>query len=378
MEADRASGEILPNKSSVDSTAPRTLCLTTVPPQETSADDRGLFHQSIKVKRSAKRLVPSLRRPSAAARERERKADIAQRMKDLEFPSITPTELSYRHGRWENKRDRVINAMIDNQIINLRRQHFENCGSSCRVMRKAGTDELRLTGFFCHDRFCDPCQRQRAKLLAGNIMAQIEPDKFNRMITLTLLHVARPLKERITHLYQSFRRLRALPAWSQTQKGGVACFELKIGGDGLFHPHLHIISQGTYLAGEVLTKLWSASTRDSYRTHIGMIRSREGAAKYVSEYAASPIDDNIYEQPGKLAETMIAMKGVRCANSFGQWRRYKLLQKPELDGTWEPVCSLNDLLSAVVKKEPWAIAMMTNCQRHRVNEFTDDGEPTPF
>jgi len=378
MEADRGSGVVNPETTSSTNPPTGEDSLTKVPPQETNA---GLFGQVIAPKtlrRSAKRLVSAERRPSAAAAERRRKEELAQKMRDLEFPRITATELYYRHGGWEQKRAKVINAMIDNQIIGLRRQHFENCGSSCRVMRKRGTDELRLVGFFCHDRFCDPCQRQRSKLLAANIMAQIEPDKFNRMITLTLLHLDKPLSERLKHLYHSFKLLRLMPAWRDSQKGGVACLEVKIGTDGMFHPHLHIISQGTYLAGEVLTRCWTAATKDSYRTHIGMIKSREGAAKYVSEYAASPIDDNIYEDAEKLREVMTAMKGVRTANSFGVWRKYKLLAKPPQDGIWEPVCSLQDLLDAVCRKEPWAIAMMTNCQKHRLSEWTDDGEPAPF
>lgn len=378
MEADRGSGISNPPNSHVATRADGSTCITTVPPQETNAGLRGLFDQPIKLKRSAKRLVSRERRPSAAASERQRKQDMAQKMRDLEFPTITATELYYRHAGWESKRARVINAFIDNNVTGLRRQHFENCGSSCRVLRKQGSDELRLVGFFCHDRMCDPCKRQRAKLLAANIAAQIDADKFNRMITLTLLHSDKPLKERLDHLYHSFKLLRLMPAWRDTQKGGVTNLEVKIGEDGLWHPHLHLISQGTYIAGKQLSACWLAATKDSWRTYVGIVKDRAGAAGYVADYCNKTLDNNVYEHPGKLAEAMIALRGVRITNSFGCWRKYQLLKKPPLDGVWEPLCSLQDLLNAVCRKEPWAIAVMTNCQKHRLGEWIDDAEPAPF
>lgn len=212
----------------------------------------------------------------------------------------------------------------------------------------------------------------------------MQPERPHRFITLTIPHVSEPLKDRVKLLYDSFKRLRDMPAWKKANEGGVSFLEVKIGNDGMWHPHLHIISCGTYFPGETLSKCWESAVGVRARTHIKFIEpmskraeSRVSVTKYLTTYAASPIDDNVIEDEAKLDEAITALKGCRCSNAFGSWRGKTLIDKTPPDGEWEHVCTIDQLLTATHRGEPWAIALMKNVAPSKLIECLPDDLAPP-
>lgn len=360
------------------------LSSSTLVPQETSAIIRAPTLFGISTQRAKHVPIKASVRRAEREKSRAEKAAVARFLELKSFSVPTDLETCFRHSGWRFRRARVINALVRIGAPEFRRKQFERCGSCCTIKRKIGTEEARIVGNYCHDRWCLPCQQARARLLAASVLELMDTDRPHRFITLTLPHDHTPLKHRLKKLYDSFKRMRDMPAWKKANEGGVAFLEVKIGDDGDWHPHLHIISVGLYFPGETLSRCWEAAVGTRARTHIKFIEpmskrpeARIAVTKYLTTYAASPIDDNVIEQEEKLDEAMTALRGTRCCNAFGSWRGKTLIDKDPPDGEWEHVCTLDQLLTAAHAHQPWAMALLKNVAPHQVKHVIPDATAPP-
>lgn len=296
------------------------------------------------------------------------KAEIAEARKKPDKPTyvaadpINEDEEWFRHHNWQKKRAVVMKALWDAGTSTNSIGAFANCGSDCQVEWSEELQRYRICACYCHNRHCEPCMRAKSALITNNLREIMKKgqQKTHRFITLTLAHDAEtPLKDQIKRLNAAYKKLRSTKEWKQSQKGGAATIEIKwaVAGprkrkdgttyhaEGGWHPHLHIISEGTYLNTYTLSNLWVSITGDSHIVDIRIISAEKDVAYYVGKYVTKGSNNEVWDDPKRAVEFVKATKGVRMCATFGTWRGYKLLAKPkEIPGQWKHVASLASLV----------------------------------
>lgn len=288
---------------------------------------------------------------------------------------ITEDEAWFRHHNWKHKRELVLQTLHATGQTIQAVENFRNCGSECTVEWSPSEKQYRIRGSFCKSRHCEPCARAKGALIIANMRAIFKDRDHTRkrFITLTLKHSDAPLVDQIKHLYKSYTKLRASKTWKRTQKGGAAMLEVKWQdplkmyarknspdrpGDGKWHPHLHIISEGTYLDTYALSDAWLAASGDSSIVDIRQISADKDVAYYVAKYVTKGTVDEVWTNPSVAQEWIIASKGVRTCATFGTWRGMKLLAKPKDAGDWQPVATLTSLVKRAQRGEVAALELL--------------------
>lgn len=252
----------------------------------------------------------------------------------------TTSDITFRHSGWAKDRERVARGLYAAHVSERRYWAFEQCGHSAWVMRSTeDPDRYCVRSDRCGDRFCKPCASERSRLVARNLLEYVQ-DRRIRFVTLTLRTATPDLSDEIDRLYDSFERLRRRQFWSQRVTGGAALLEVKWSPESArWHPHLHVLCEGSYIPQPLLSQEWHDCTGDSYIVDVRAVPSNDQTVRYVCKYATDPVDKGIYRQPALLAEAIKAFKGRRTCLTFGCWRGLKLT-KTEDEGGWEIVSTL--------------------------------------
>lgn len=250
----------------------------------------------------------------------------------------------FRHSGWRPIRNRVYDALKRTDQTFSRLLNFANCGTIINVARSdQDPAKYKLTGSYCHDRWCTPCAIERSRLVAHNIL-QLAAKQRLRFATLTLLASAQPLELRIADLRASFSRLRRTSLWKRRVKAGVACLEVKRSErSDAWHVHYHLLLQGSYIPQDQLSATWHEITGDSRIVDIRLASDRRKVAQYICKYVSKPLDTSFALDDKHLDEAIRSLKGVRLVDTFGQWRG-KPLSKPTDDGTWTELGTLDSFL----------------------------------
>lgn len=250
---------------------------------------------------------------------------------------------TFRHSGTRYERKAVYESLLSTAVSFRRREAFAACGTSYWLLEsRSRPGVFKLTADFCHDRWCPACGRLRANLVAGNVFAALRRQPA-RLVTLTVRASDRPLKDQLTRLYASFRRLRALPLWTRCVLGGIAVLELKYNETTeRYHPHLHCLTHGLYMPQADLARDWLRSTGDSNIVDIRMVTTNEAATGYVSKYLAKPVDHAIYHSQNALRETIQALRGVKQLITYGDWRVLHLT-RPIKEDDWKSIGHMHEL-----------------------------------
>jgi hypothetical protein len=280
----------------------------------------------------------------------------------LQIFDETSWSARYRHAGWATHRRRVWQSLQRTGQASSRLASFGSCGSLTTVERSELDDSrFRLRCNHCHDRLCTPCANGRSWRLQQALMSQFTVDGA-LFITLTLCGKKESLTDLIDRLYRSFRNLRQHPTWADKIKGGAAFLEIKWSDKAQrWHPHLHIVAQGGFVAQYDLSDAWRSITKDSYIVDIRRIRDKEHAARYVTKYASKPLNSSFGNTPKLLDEAVIALKGRRLCLCFGTWYGTALdladdetLADDVVDaGGWTFVGSLEDFLIHAASGDEW-------------------------
>lgn len=267
-------------------------------------------------------------------------------------------ETAFRHSGWAANRQRVYESLMRRETSLWRIQNFGCCGTNAWVDRSVDDpSQYRIRSDRCHDRFCLPCGQERSRIIAHNVKDRLRPE-IARFITLTLRASHESLKDLLDKLYTSFTKLRRTCLWSQTQLGGVAFLEVKwCKGTHRWHPHLHILTEGKYLAKQALSNAWRKATGGSFIVDVGKVKSAERAIGYIVKYASKPHDPSLFQNADRLDEAVIAMKGRRLALTFGTWRGVKLCEVPD-PGEWAPFAPLAHLILEARDGDPHAAEVL--------------------
>lgn len=291
------------------------------------------------------------------------------KVRDFNPPQESDFERNFRHSGWYATRIKVGDSMDRVNVSMARRIRFRCCGSNCIIERSPSEKRIRVRACFCHDRWCLPCGRSRSATICSNI-SKIVAGKETRFITLTLKHNDGPLDLQLKRLLLCFRNLRQGVLWKNQVDGGCVFLELKRSRNKRsWHPHLHIITEGRYIAQNALSENWLAVTGDSRIVDIRFVRDSQSVLNYVAKYASKPMDHSLFERQEWIDEAMLAMRGKRLCSTFGSWRGKELEAHAPDPGDWMPVCSLNQLSEALEREEAWAVAMWTQLRRKTHEEI---------
>jgi hypothetical protein len=292
---------------------------------------------------SASVLPPETNTHLASQQPQPPDSELLATIPSLALDLITPAEL-FRHSGWARDRGRVLDSLKRTLQPVARLLRFANCGYGTYVM--ASNDEpprYRVVGSTCHDRFCLPCSQARSRTISLNVLERLKTAPV-RFLTLTVNTNQQTLHMAIDHLLASFQRLRRSVPWQLHVTGGVAFLEVKWMPDtARWHPHLHCLIEGTYFPHYRLKTAWQQATSGSTIVWIVPVRGRDSIARYVTKYAAKPLNQSFLRDPARLDEAVLALHGRRLSITFGTWRGVALTPKPSDEG-WHYFEHLDTLL----------------------------------
>jgi len=294
--------------------------------------------------------------------DRENRAWRKQRQPNkIRLITAHETELKFRHGHWQEKRSVIENILAQQQVSASAQHAFRNCGGELRIEWSATEQRHRLVGSFCHNRHCEPCMRQKANIIARNLNNRLADarDRQYRFVTLTLAHKPEdPLNDLLAKLRRCWKQFRNTPCWKTSQRGGAAMIEVKWSREGGWHPHLHIITEGTWVSQGDLKEAWERITNGSYKVDIRPLADKKGAAYYVGKYVRKGVNDEVWSDPTAASDWISCTRGLRTCATYGTWRGFALTRFESATKDWKPIGSLLTITDAARRGEEWAIGIM--------------------
>lgn len=271
-----------------------------------------------------------------------------------------PDSLStdFRHSGWKHNRLLVYRSLRRTEQCPNRQRSFSECGSQSYVLQSIEHPQVyKVAGSSCHDRFCLPCASDRARCIAMNVLDFIEDRKL-RFLTLTLKASADPLSEQLDKLYSSFQALRRRRFWTKHVTGGMAFLELTFNAKAdTWHPHFHIIIEGTYLDHSQLRKLWYYITGDSFVVDIRPVPDNRTTGRYVTKYASKPFNNTFLNRDYALDEAVVALKGRKLLFTFGKWRGLTTITTPD-DSSWQYIAPLDNVIANAARGDSDALKIL--------------------
>lgn len=303
------------------------------------------------------------------------KAQLDDHEKDIRQPSSL--SVTFRHTGWVHNRTLIAAALRRTNQSFSRRQNYANCGSDAYILRSIDQPNLyRLAGSACHDRFCQPCGQERSQSIALNVL-ELTKTKHIRFLTLTLKASDDPLATQLDKLYDSFSTLRRRSFWKKRVTGGVAFLEFTWSTKSdAWHPHFHILIEGTFLPHRPLSQLWHEITGDSFVVDIRAIKDRRTASRYVTKYASKPFNNTFLNHKEHLDEAITATKGRKLLLTFGTWRGITLIDTPS-DGSWEHVAPLETIIVQAAHGDAEARALLRALTDRDLTALYERAPPLP-
>lgn len=295
---------------------------------------------------------------------------------DFAVPTLQLSEAEFRHSFWRRDRLAVWTALKSLGVSRNRLDRFANCGSSCIVEYNHDQDRVRLRGNYCHDRWCVPCSRARSRFIAANLVDHLQSTSQVRAITLTLKHRTVALSSQIDRLYACFKVLKAHAVWKQHVTGGAAFLEFVIAKNGSdWHPHLHVLAEGTFFDQKLLARTWFEITGDSSIVDVRFPRDLAAIGHYAAKYASKTASIDLYRQPGKLAECIAATRGRHLCQCFGTWRGVQLTPKKTDTIGWSRLYSLPKLLALAAEGNAQCVRILSLLRRLDPTDVPNEQPP---
>jgi hypothetical protein len=244
-----------------------------------------------------------------------------------------PDSVPFEHRGWSKDRRRIYASMCRTEQAGNRRHAFATCRDRVHVMTHPESGEIAVRCETCKDRFCVPCGHKRSYDVCRALERLMKPAQDRLMfITLTVRGLpGQSLSELIGHLRAGWIALRKLEGWRQCVTGGGVMLEIKWSetSGGHWHPHYHIICEGSWVDEAWLRKAWEVITGDSRECNVQRVREPAKALSYVAKYASKPVDSSFIRRPALLDEAMTSLKGQRLCACFGSWHGTPLQPKKE-------------------------------------------------
>lgn len=284
--------------------------------------------------------------------------------------------LGFRHSCWLPRRQRTLTCLQHSLEGKNSIDRFCACGSVAWVMKSddlAGRHRLQVNR--CRNRWCIPCATEKARMVARNVK-EFVADRTVRFLTFTLKSNDQPLSAQLDRLYKTFKKLRHLPQFKRALTGGVIFFEVKLNKTATaWHPHLHVLAEGSYIDARSLSKTWLELTGDSFIVDIRQVPPGGAVAGYVAKYAGKALEARTWDFPDRLVEAMVAFRGRRFFTTFGSWVNCDLSKRPEDDCGWIAVGPLHVFMSRAAAGDAYAASVIRSLSRSDANVVDYDQNP---
>jgi hypothetical protein len=189
-----------------------------------------------------------------------------------------------------------------------------------------------------------------------------------------------PLRHQLDDLRTAFRRLRSTPLWKRTQLGGTYSIEVtRNARTGLWHPHVHIITDGTFLPHHMARDAWRDCLRRTVCwaclapdgacvVDLRKVTSRGKASEYIAKYVAKPAVLEGWPDDA-ICELSLAIAGMRMVHSFGSLHNQCLeSEEPnESPGASEFLADLGQVVRRAKAGDPESLVVLLAAKRHGVH-----------
>lgn len=268
------------------------------------------------------------------------------------------SDIAFRHSWWLDDRRRICSALETVFPDSKRLLRFRSCGDAAWVFRSdSDPSKVKVCCDSCRDRWCRACQRDRSRIIAGNLRHRLKHASV-KLVTLTLRHRFQPLRSQVDRLLDSFRTLRKKALWVDAIEGGVAFVEVTYKPEtNRWHPHLHVLCVGAWLSQSTLSATWDQITGGSFVVDVRAVKDIETVAAYVVKYATKPMNAVLYRHPAKLVEAIRALQGRHLCMTFGTFRGWKLTETGDGDH-WTQIGTLESFRSRARGGDWEAIAVL--------------------
>lgn len=235
-----------------------------------------------------------------------------------------PSRCDHDRTRLDRVRRAIVLRALELAAAPTRRHdRYRSCGTRAWLQYHPTTQQARISRNHCWDSLCPRCSRIRAARLADRLQPVLQNGATVprlRHITLTLRSSDAPIRDQVTRLRASFRRLRQQRLWKDLVAGGFAAVEVTYQtATEQWHPHLHIIAESKYIPHSRLRDAWLRASGDSYIVHLSRVPARgDRVARYVAKYAGKGLDP-LKIPSAQLAEWIIAGAHGRLWTTFGSW-----------------------------------------------------------
>ncbi len=206
-----------------------------------------------------------------------------QSYQEADVPALS--DLSDRDKVWDDHKANsdIVSNHYSNSSFGRYAQRMSVCADLLQFKLTPdvcdGIYKLKLSGAqFCRVRHCPVCQWRRSlmwKAKAHKLLPKViekYPSSRWLFLTLTVRNCSvTDLRETLTWIHQSFKRLTKLKAWNI--EGWIKSTEVTRGKDGSAHPHFHCLLMvkpsyfkgQNYISQERWTELWQQSLRIDYK-----------------------------------------------------------------------------------------------------------------
>lgn len=235
---------------------------------------------------------------------------------------------------------------------------LSHCREYASFKREDSSGEVKVFASSCHDRWCPMCAGQKASFAKEQTQMYIESLKAPRFLTLTLRNNTNDLKTQIEFLTESFRTLRQRAFWKKRVTGGIWFLQVKRGkNSGCWHPHLHMLIDGSSLEQARLSELWEQVTFGSPVIDIRRVHDIEEVAKYVARYCARPAMLKNMPLIDRV-EVISSLFRKRLSGTFGTGKTVTLTPpKIKAEGEWAEIGYYDEVMKEA-KTNPKAKAIL--------------------
>jgi len=234
----------------------------------------------------------------------------------LPAPSKLQTHIHHPHRR---RQTAIVAALASSIFPDQHRQagRLADCCRSAFLMHDPDTSRVRTWLTKCGSRLCPFCGKARSARIAEQIHDLLKSMSTSRHLTLTYRSRDTDLGRQLNELRAAFAKLRRHPEWISRVKGGVYTIEITRNAEtGQWHPHLHVITHGSYFPQPLLAKLWSEHMDGGLHVWITIVKQTQSAAWELAKYVGKPP-----AAEGWPAESIrsyaTAVNGARLLQTFG-------------------------------------------------------------
>lgn len=240
--------------------------------------------------------------------------------------------------RWKKSEVKLSNRLymvIDSERHTTYSDTFNACRTQAWFVKNTESSLVRVRSNHCNLRWCPLCASSKSWIYSQQMLPWLGKAKYPKFLTLTLKHSDDPLPEQISRIYTAFQKLKKKAAFKKHIFGGVWFFQVvKSKKTQEWHPHLHILLDGKYIAQKLLCQLWQEITGDSYIVHIEAVKDKKKALDYAARYVTRPMNLGGLTDD-EMRELFEAFHGRRLCGVFGTARGITFNpDKLPTDGDW--------------------------------------------